>query len=419
MSSPESPEPEKRFCASCGTALPADAHFCAGCGKATPGGKTAKTVETSGSATGRNAGLAVLAIFCVVGAGLVYTTSQEKGPSARAVPGAPTPAPGTPATGNLPSGHPQIEVPQEIVDFLATLEKAAEENPEDIEAWQKLGRARYRASLIDRRYVPATREALAHVIELDPDNLEAVRTYGNLAYDTGDYPQARKHFERYLELDPANPAVKTDLASTILFMGDRETAKRLYREILEKNPSFPQAHVNLGIALHTEGKTEEGMASLERARELVTTDEQRAQIDRVIAAASGHTPPARPAADAAPAPAAQAMRPAPSNAQTTFQREADKVFLAHSIVGPRVAEIDWTGESSATVALREFPMDKMPAVMRNKFKSNMNESLSRLAEAHDVDTAIEIALVDSTTKDPMDKLDGKEWVGAFDEENYQ
>jgi tetratricopeptide (TPR) repeat protein len=417
MSSPESSKQQKRFCAACGTPLLADARFCASCGKAAPGGKPLETVNSAGPATGRNAGLAVLAIFCVVGAALVYTTAQEKGPSARAVPGAPTPAPGAPAAGNLPTGHPQIEIPQEIVDFIETLEKAAEENPEDIEAWQKLARARYRASLIDRSYGPATLEALSHVVELDPENLEAIRTYGNLAYDNGDYPEARKQFERYLELDPDDPGVKTDLASTILFLGDRDTAKRLYLEILEKNPDFPQAHVNLGIALHTEGKSEEAMASLNRARELVTTDEQRAQIDRVIAAASGHKPPPQPGAAAAPA--ARALQPAPSNAQTTFQSEADKLLLAHSIFGPRVAEIDWTGDSTATVALREFPMDKMPAVMRNKFKSGMNESLTRLAEAHEIDDPIEITLVDSATKDTMDTLDGKEWVGAFDEENYQ
>jgi tetratricopeptide (TPR) repeat protein len=420
----ENTDPQKQYCASCGKALQPGAQFCAECGNAAA--ERRKPASTTTPTSSRAIGYAVLAIFIVAGAFMVYSTTREKQQSARAVPGGPSAAPAA-ATGaaNLPTGHPKIALPQEVLEFLETLEQATKESPEDLAAWQRLARARYRASLIDRSYAPAAIEALDRVVELDPGNLEALRTYGNIAYDGGNYAEAKTYFEEYLELDPADPGVKTDLGSTVLFLGDRESAKRIYREIIEANPDFPQAHVNLGIALYSDGETEEGMASLKRARELVTSDEQRAQIDRVIAAASGQTPPGHPSGGPATAnagtgaPAGQALRPAPSNAQTSFQTEADKVFLAHSIVGPRVAEIDWTGNSVAVVSLRDFPMDKMPPVMLNKFKSKMNESLSRLAEAHDVDEEISIELVDSASSNTMETLDGKEWVGAFDEENYQ
>jgi len=76
------------------------------------------------------------------------------------------------------------------------------------------------------------------------------------------------------------------------------------------------------------------------------------------------------------------------------------------------------GASSATVRLREFPMDQMPPVMRNKFKSGINRSITELAQKNAVASEILIELVDDTSGRVMDKLDGKEWVGAFDEDAY-
>ena len=82
-------------------------------------------------------------------------------------------------------------------------------------------------------------------------------------------------------------------------------------------------------------------------------------------------------------------------------------------------EIDWQGDATARVMLRDFPMDQMPPVMRNKFKSGMNEKLAGLAESKNVETDVKIELVDEASGRVMDVLDGKEWVGAFDEQAYE
>jgi hypothetical protein len=64
-------------------------------------------------------------------------------------------------------------------------------------------------------------------------------------------------------------------------------------------------------------------------------------------------------------------------------------------------------------------MDAMPPVVRNKFKSRMNEELSALAQRESIDATLRIELVDAGSTKVMDALDGKEWVGAFDENTDQ
>ena len=64
-------------------------------------------------------------------------------------------------------------------------------------------------------------------------------------------------------------------------------------------------------------------------------------------------------------------------------------------------------------------MDKMPAVVRNKFKSTMNEQIGALAQKDGVTDDIEIELTDDENDNVMDRLDGHELVGAFDASSYE
>jgi cytochrome c-type biogenesis protein CcmH/NrfG len=396
---------DPHFCSGCSQQLDADARFCPTCGR-----------EIAAAPTPRRArpamlGLAVFGVFLLVGVASLYAISQRDAPGPRAVAGSPTPvaAGETETSGALPRDHPPIELPKDILDFLAELETAAKADPKDLEAWRKLARARFRAGMLDRSYYAGATEALDHVLELAPDDLEAIRTKANIAYDQSRFGDAEQLFGRYLALDPADPGVRTDLASSILFQGRDEEARTLYRAVLESNPDFVQAHVNLGIALHADGERDAAMESFRRAKELATAPEQREQIDRIIAAAEGHAP-----NDAAGGAAPPAAKP-PTNANTDFQRAVDGVIVAHPIVGRKLARIEWTGPATGAVHLTDFPMDKMPPVVRNKFKSNMNEAIAGLANDHDVGAGIAIALVDDATGRTMDQFDGKELIGAFDQ----
>jgi tetratricopeptide (TPR) repeat protein len=357
----------------------------------------------------------VFAGFLIVGGVALYSAQQATRPPTRAVPGSPGGgAPGGQAAPSqeLPPDHPPIALPEEAVKFLDEIAAEAKAEPDNLEVWQRLSRGRYRAALIDPKYRAGAEEALDQVMRLDPDNLEALRTRGNLAYDAQDFAEAEKQFTRYLELDPNDPGVKTDLASALLFQGNREKAKTLYREVIAANPDFVQAHLNLGIALHADGDREAANASLQEALARSQTAEQKAQVEKVIALAERRSNEA--AGGGAKSPSA-----AESNASTDFQRDAEAALRGHPIVGPKIVAVEWKGPAAGIVSIRGFPMDAMPPVVRNKFKSRMNEELSALAKRDEVDAPLGIEIVDADSKKVMDALDGKEWVGAFDENTDQ
>ena len=420
-------------CSACGAALPPGAHFCARCGDAAGGksaGSSAPRAATDQPGISRLPAAVVFALFVLAGSGYLYSQLSDRPAPKRAVPGSPAAGPaGAPADGAAPPAHPTMELPEQIVRLLGDLQKAADAAPDDLDAWIRLARGYYRAGMLDPSYHARAMTALDHVLELEPDNLEALRMYGNVAHDSRQFEKAEKYFNRYLELDPGDPGVKTDLASAWLFQNRNADAERGYREVIASTPGFVQAHVNLGIALHAQGKTDEALASFRHAREIATTDEQRARIDQILAAAEGRqqAPAAgqpesgdsRAATARTPRPPAPGSSPAKSNASTPFQVGAGGLLTGHRIVGPRVVEIEWSAPSTASVKLKGFPMDAMPPVMRNKFKSGMNEQLAAMAEEQSVDAPIRIDLVDADSGRVMDTLDGKEWVGAFDEESYE
>jgi tetratricopeptide (TPR) repeat protein len=402
----------QKFCSHCGTPLTAGAKFCAQCGSAVAGGIPPRlaTAPRSFAAAG-----SVFAGFLIVGGIALYSAQQAARPPERAVSGSPSGGGGPRAAAGateLPPEHPPIALPEEAVKFLEELAAEAKAAPESLDAWQRLARGRYRAALIDPKYKPGAEEALDQVMRLDPANLEALRTRGNLAYDAQDYPAAEKQFVRYLELDPADPGVKTDLASAILFQGNREKAKTLYREVIATHPDFVQAHLNLGIALYADDDRQAADASLREALARAQTPEQKAQVEKVIALAERQSAESGEG-DAASPPAAA------SNATTAFQRDAEAALRGHPIVGPKIAAVQWKGPAEGVVSVRGFPMDAMPPVVRNKFKSRMNEQLSALAQREGVDATLRIELVDADSAKVMDALDGKEWVGAFDENTDQ
>jgi hypothetical protein len=84
-------------------------------------------------------------------------------------------------------------------------------------------------------------------------------------------------------------------------------------------------------------------------------------------------------------------------------------------VSPRIARIEWRSAANAAVHLAGFPMDQMPPVVRNKFKSTTNGKLAKLASEHGVKEEVRVELVDQANGRVMDTLDAKELIGAFDE----
>ena len=380
-----------RFCPQCGTRSFPDAKFCHHCGR--PLGSEAR-VATAPGRRATSLGTTVLGVFLIVGLGIWYAILTP----APARPGAgagerPSAAPATASSGpaELPAGHPKVTVPlpAEAKSFIADLAAKAKERPKDVDAWLKLGQVEFRAAQLDAAYYPDALAAFEHVLELDPNNADALRGVANVHYDRDEHAQAIGYYERFLALRPDDESARTDLATMYLYSGQTDRAIATYKDVIRRNPSFLQAHYNLGVTYHGQGDDGAALAELEIARGLAPDDAVRGQIDEMIATLKGE---ARPNAAANATPSTTG-----DGAKSPFQTAAEEAFRGHPIMGPRIVRFEWSAPGSGRVLVANFPMQTMPDAVRTKFTTRLTEQLRAIASAHPVDGAVRVDIADASS----------------------
>lgn len=277
-------EATPRFCAQCGTRLPASARFCPSCGEGI--GAPAPASAPARSLRDQIPGLVVLAFFLSAGLALWIGVLQRGTPTPTAPrgPGAAAGAPGPAAPGaNVPASHPPMQLPDEAKKFVDSLVARAEAAPNDPAAWRTLAQVQARASEIDSSYGPKAIASFQRVLTIAPGDPDAIRGMGNLYYDQQQYDRAAEQYEKYLTAKPDDPSVRTDLATTYLYVGQVDRAIEAYKTVIGAHPEFLQAHFNLGLAYEAKGDRKQAMASLAKARSLAEDEPTRTRIDKVTA----------------------------------------------------------------------------------------------------------------------------------------
>lgn len=408
-----------KFCPECGSAIEPGARFCTGCGLPLGGMRAASALPATG--------VVALAVLLLLGGGfwLYYRLAPApdrplkpgEGRVAAAPPGAPPGTATDPATGQP---HPPIELPEDIKQYIANLEKNAKEKPQDVAAWQTLARVQYRASRLDPSYGPPALASFQHLLEIDPNNLEALRGLGNIAYDRQDRDQAIDYYRKYLAQKPDDPEVRTDLGTMLFENGDPEGSEREFKQVIEKHPQFFQAHFNLGIVYEARGDREAAKRQLEKARDLATDEAIKQRIGVLITAAEQNVPfteaaeqfvaqaqaqaqaqpPAAasgPSAGSAPgsAPGAAPAAPPAAAAPSGFAGAVEQVFRDNPVAGPKVARVEWPSPERGRVVMTSFPMDAMPEAMRASYLEKMTNGVRQAKQQFAVDGTVTVEIVDA------------------------
>ena len=387
-----------RFCANCGARLMDAANFCVECGERQPGSKAVRTGFTL--PLQRFAPLFVVLTVAAVGGGVVlWGYSNPKAPPS--VPGR-SPASPSQAAGNLPEGHPPLEIPDQVKQAIRDLAKKADAAPDDMDTWKHLGEVQYRAGQLDPSYLAEAAAAYRHVLEHEPDNLDVLRTLGNIAFDQDQYDIAVGYYQEYLKRKPDDINVQTDMGTMYLSAGKADQAISTYEAVLKTNPSFFQAQVNIALAYRSVGQSDKALAALETARTLAPDDKTRTQVDQLLARAKGQPVPDQVASAAGGPPPAAADAAAPASG--TFKADAEGIFRQNPIMGPKVARIEWPGPQAAKVYLHDFPVDQMPPEMRSMFMDRMKGRIKEKKDAYHVTETATFDLVDESTGKVMDTI---------------
>ncbi|HUO04364.1 MAG TPA: tetratricopeptide repeat protein [Candidatus Binataceae bacterium] len=295
------------------------------------------------------------------------------------------PAAGAPNSGGLPPGHPAIELPTEARSFIDKIEKDARSKNKDISAWNKFGAVSMRAAMFDQTYYAKAEEAYSHVLQLDPENTDALRGIGDIDYDKQHYDQAVAAYEHYLKHKPDDPEVRTDLGTMFLYTGNADQAVVQYQKAVTSKPDFFQAYYNMGIAYAQENQPDLAVSTLNKAITLAPDDTIRAQVKDLLAKLTSPPSPTgaeQPAAQAAASPASD------------FNGEMESMVRGLPIAGQRIDTVQWPEKLHGKVILKDFPMDQMPPFAKDKFVADIKSRIDTAKKDHQVSDKVQIDLVD-------------------------
>jgi len=397
-----------RFCPQCGTQTVPQAHFCVGCGEALPGTekRASRPVEGPSLPSWRTftPGLVVLSLYLIIGIGLwVFVLRSQPFPTA-----APPAGSGSASTGGsaLPQSHPQVSLPDEVKTRISELVNQANAAPQDVAIWKTLADVQSRAARFDASYRSAALASYRHVLELAPNDLDALRGVGNIYYDFDEYAKAIESYQKYLALSPDDPSVRTDLGTMYLYSNNADQAIATYQAVLAKQQDFFQAHFNLGIAYQEKGERDKARSSLERAKSLTTDQTVRTRIDQVLAQFNGN-PPATATSATNPSLSSSLQPPTTvveGSTRSPFQQAVEKLFRSHEIMGPRINRIEWPAAAEAKVFFQNFPMAGMPPEVRERFLSKLRTQVTEAGNANNLASPIKIELIDADTQQVMETL---------------
>lgn len=294
---------------------------------------------------------------------------------------------GSPNAAALPEGHPPVGVPDDVRKVLERMAESAKAKPDDVELWKQLGFAQYRAGQVEPSYLDDAAKTYEHVLELRPEDPDALRALGNVAYDHEAPQQATEYYKRYLEQRPDDAFVLTDLGTMYLALQRVDEAIQTYQEVLAADPAFFQAKFNLAIAYRAAGDSDKAVEAMREARDVAPDDATRKRVEELLAHVAG-------------APAAAAAEGAPSG----LQADVEAIFRSHPIVGPKLDRIDWEGDRVVRVVLRDFPMDGMPPMVRQRFTDRIRTGLQESKAKHGTSDEMRVELVDAATGRVMETV---------------
>jgi tetratricopeptide (TPR) repeat protein len=286
--------------------LPAGAKVCAACGNLVDAAG-ANEFRRAGDSRPRRGGFSASSIAAVSGAFLlggaltwllmaggkhdrsqvvVQRTIQGPAPTLNAnasgvIPPGHSTSSSSPA---LPASHPMVRSEIHAASTLISkAEKQAQARPKDIEVWNRFGDVAFRSAQFDPGNYDKAHEAFAHVLVLDPDNLDALRGLGNVCFDQRQFDKAIAAYQHYLRLKPKDVQVVTDLGTMYMAQHNSHEAIARYDAALALDSGFFPAQFNLAVAYLVLNDKPDAREALSRARALAPGDAARTRIDLLLA----------------------------------------------------------------------------------------------------------------------------------------
>ena len=163
-------------------------------------------------------------------------------------------------------GHSPAAPPDTMANAKAAAQKALGLNPDEPEALEAMAEAK---AYDDRDYDwPGAQKMYERVLQLNPSFAQAHAQYGWYLLLVRRREEALAEMKRSVELDPLNPLFRSWLADHYANAHDLTKAEEHARKSLELDPEYPIGLAELGTVLLGQGKVQEAIGYLEKARKI-------------------------------------------------------------------------------------------------------------------------------------------------------
>jgi tetratricopeptide (TPR) repeat protein len=206
-------------------------------------------------------------------------------------------------------------------------------------------------------------DAFRTVLSVEPNDPESLAAVGDIAFETQAFFQAANYYYKYLNERPTDMNYHKRYASALTFIGKADQSVSVLEKVLFEQPNDFQALAYLAIAESQLGHIERVKSIGEKALLAAPSEQERGRfaefLNKIISNSKGSTITSQPVATI--------------TASANSSEKQDPFLMAirnHPIAGSKIVSIE-RKEDTLILFFRDFPMQGMPTVARQKFLSNI------------------------------------------------
>jgi tetratricopeptide (TPR) repeat protein len=228
---------------------------------------------------------------------------------------------------------------------------------------------------IPNDYLFSLIDLLKQILKIDAQDKDALLTLANITYNRQVFDKAAEYYAQYLKYYPTDDQARSIYASTLTFLGKFSSADEELKGLLKRNPKDFAILANATVNLAAWGKPKEALAMSKKAEAQAPDQASREKFTQFLA----HL------LDSKVDSKADTAKPTDSNkagdvaqVAATAMQEFDKFMRANPIAGPKFVRSELLSDGTLNLYMHEFPVEQMPAAVREKFIGSIDAKLLEL-----------------------------------------
>jgi tetratricopeptide (TPR) repeat protein len=254
---------------------------------------------------------------------------------------------------------------------ITQLRETAEARATEPHAWKALAEALLVALRASEKPSSAlvfeTIDALRKILDLQPEDPFALLNMADISLNQQVFEKAVEYYARYLAVQPSDALSRARYASALAFTGESEQAILELEGILKDQPENFHALAYLAVTHAQAGSIDKAREVGTRALQVAPSDEARERFNGFLASL-GSSASAPPEVRGSGGPQVQNLRGG-AGSDSSVNAVAEHV-RNNEVAGQKFSHAELRGDTLVLV-FRQFPMDKMPPFIRDKFSQGI------------------------------------------------